>query len=82
MAPLKNGLMEMLKPPYPVHYQQSVYGSRNKRTVLIGRSGSIQRGILVPHDKHGNLGTILALVPDLCRNEIIGRKTLDLGGPQ
>lgn len=53
-----------------------------KRTVLIGRSGSIKGCILVPHDKHGNLGPILALIPDLFRNEIVRRKTLDLGGPQ
>jgi hypothetical protein len=84
MAPLKNGLIEMLKPPYPSI--QLACASQPKRreelTVLQGRSGSIQRGILVPHDEHRNLGPVLTLVPDLGRNEIIRRKALDLSGPQ
>ena len=36
----------------------------------------------MPHDKHWDLGSILALIPDLCRNEILGGKTLDFGSPQ
>ena len=44
---------------------------KDKRTILYGRGGSIQRGILVPHDEHRNFGPILTLIPDLFRNEII-----------
>ena len=84
MAPLKNGLMEMLKPPYPVtkvqlSRQETGLG---KQTVLVPRGGSIQRGILMPHDKHRNLGPILALIPNLLRNEIVRGKALDLSRPQ
>lgn len=57
-------------------------GSAGKQTILIAGGGPIQRGILMPHDKHRNLGPILALVPDLFGNEIVGLKTLDFGGPQ
>jgi hypothetical protein len=53
-----------------------------KRTVLVARGGSIQRGILVPHDKHRNLGPILTLIPDLLRNEFIRWQTLDFRSSQ
>ena len=48
---------------------------------MYGRSGSIQRGILVPHDEHRYLGPVLTLIPDLGRNEIVGGKALDFSGP-
>jgi hypothetical protein len=54
----------------------------SKRTVLQGRSGSIQRGIFVSHNEHRNLGPVLALVPDLFRDEIVRREALDFSGPQ
>ena len=57
-------------------------GGLDKRTVLVARGGSIQRGILMPHDKHRNLGPILALIPNLLRNEIVRGKALDLSRPQ
>jgi hypothetical protein len=49
---------------------------------LDGRSGPIQRGILVPYDEHGNLGPVLTLVPDLGGDEIIRQKAFDFSGPQ
>jgi len=36
----------------------------------------------VPHDEHRNFGPVLALIPDLFRNEIARRKTLDFSGPK
>ena len=36
----------------------------------------------MPHDEHRDLSLVLTLIPDLGRNEIIRRKTLDLSGPQ
>jgi hypothetical protein len=79
MAPLKNGLMEILKPPYPMTQVQQLAhtsqkkrkGTQGKRTVLYGGGGSIQRGILVPDDEHWNFGPVLTLIPDLFRNEIV-----------
>ena len=36
----------------------------------------------MPHNEHRNLGSVLTRIPDLGRNEIIRRKTLDFSGPQ
>lgn len=44
---------------------------KDERTVLHARSGSIQRGILMPHNEHWDTGPILTLIPDLPRLEIL-----------
>ena len=72
----------MIQIPKSAHISKGRKGHGGERTVLPSGSGSIQRGILVPHDKHRNLGPVLTRVPDLGRNEIIRREPLDFSRPQ
>jgi hypothetical protein len=87
VVPPKNGSIEMLKPQHPlIQALQSAHtsekkGTRGKQSLLLGRSGSIRKGILVPRSEHQNLGPVPTLVPVLGQNEIVWQKT-DFSGPQ
>lgn len=66
IAALKNGLIEIVKPPYPdKSIREWVFQTIIKPTILYRWCSAVKFCILMAHNEHGHFGSILAGIPNL-----------------